>query len=450
VDIVRGPLNALGDDAAALSAPLGGWNGASDLVVGSSETCRARAHPRESQKEAGMAKRSKQRRSAGPARKGGGDKVEGRGFVAVQHPFSQMDPDVLRARLLENARLQAGAFQGRLDRLLTLFRAASPPDVIATLSGLGLQVGMASDGSNSRELMTKIEQHHVEMLQALMLTMPISQWGVAPPPPASVQRAIDDIQALALGFQQQRFVAVEDAQDVQQKTVLALSEKMRMHTQMVRNWGYYADVGKISRELYGALDEPLGAHHGFSATQLVDTGQAMVALLEQRLNVCWTGLRKTMRGRTPQRIVRGFYAQFPDAPGDAETLIAAMPKGCTREQAASLVLTLYCERLPSLMTMSPSDLAGEVDLEEVVIAKILSALALSPGALKEQAPERFFMDNPIWAAPLVALAGTYFCPMPQAIFSKIHEIMRRLCEAAGIQTALQSRRAAFLEAKTEV
>lgn len=395
-----------------------------------------------------MARRSRRRRPVERSKRTGAAKVEGRGYVAVRHPFSDLDPNLVRAKLLENARLQAAAFQGRLDRLLALLKRVSPTGVIANLSGLGLQVSMGSDGAAS-PLMKDIDQHHVELLQALMLTLPETEWGKEPPPAWAIQAAIDDIKALATGFQQQRFVAVEDAEGLQERTVLALSEKMRMHTQMVRNWGYYSDVGVIARELYGPLDEAIRAHHGFSASELLDTAAAMVSLLERRISERWGRLRKAMRGRTPQRVIRGFYAQFPDAPGDAEALIATMPPGCTREQAAGLMLTVYGQGLWSTMAIEAADLAETAGLDEALVGRVMDALALSPAALEGQSPERFFMDNPIWSAPLVRFDDAYFCPLPQAIFSKIHEIMRRLCELAGIQKALQARRANYLEDKTE-
>lgn len=395
-----------------------------------------------------MAK-SKRRHATKAAKAAKTPKVEGRGFVAVRSPFSGIDPALLRERLMVAAKQHATETPGRLNRFLELFRKVSPPDVIATLSAFGLQVGVAEDGSSSRNLSQTIQQHHLEILQALMLTLPISEWGAASPPPLDIQVAIDDIQALTMGFQHQRFVALEEAEDPQQRMVITLSEKIRMHTQMVRNWGYFSDVGAISRELYGALDEPLEAHHGFSASDLITVAQHLVALLEARMNVRWTGLRKTMRGRTPQRIIRGFYAQFPDAPGNAEALIDMMPRDVSREKAGSLVLTLYSQSLFPMMTLTSAEVAAAGDLDEAIVTRVMDALSLSPGALEGQAPERFFMDNPIWAAPLVRWGEGYFCALPQAIFSKIHDIMRRLANEASLQTALASRRATYLETKVE-
>ena len=396
-----------------------------------------------------MAKRFK-----GRGRTGGGQddaaKVKGRGFEVFRHPLSNLDPARLRAGLLHGARTHAEEFPGRLTALLALFRDVSPPHLVATLAAYGLQVGLSENGASSRELMQKIEQHHVELLQALMLTVPISEWGATPPQPLHVQVAIDTIQALAMGFQQRRLLAASEAEDIQQQTVIALSEKIRMHTQMVRNWGYYLDVGVISRELYGALDEPLKERHGFTAGELVGAGQALVTLLEARLNVRWTGLRKTMRGRTAQQIIRGFYKQFPDTPGSAEGVIDIMPAHCSREQAGAAMLALADTALMSTMTFTADELAAASGLDPQTADRVMNTLALDAGALCDQAPERFFMDNPVWAAPLMRIEpGAYFCPMPQAVFSKIHEIMRRLCDDAGALNALQSRRAAYLEAKVE-
>jgi hypothetical protein len=55
------------------------------------------------------------------------------------------------------------------------------------------------------------------------------------------------------------------------------------------------------------------------------------------------------------------------------------------------------------------------------------------------------MGNPIWRAPVIAIGQKFYCCIPQSIFSHIHDVMKALCESAGLKTALEERRAEYLE-----
>ena len=69
------------------------------------------------------------------------------------------------------------------------------------------------------------------------------------------------------------------------------------------------------------------------------------------------------------------------------------------------------------------------------------------GSLAGKDVEHFFMGNPIWTAPIIALGGNYFAAIPQIIFSHIHGVMRALFDAAGLKEKLEHRRAEYLEWK---
>jgi len=170
------------------------------------------------------------------------------GMQLFQHPFSRMDPEVLKAALLGVADQKIEEFPKLLDAILQLFREKYPPHILSVVAGYSLQSGVSQHGVGKR-LSSKIEQHHVEVLQALALMLPKEEWGQSPAAPGDMQSAFDTIDELADAFHYRRFKAMEEERDEQARAMLSLQERVRLHTQAVRNGGSYSQVIRISTEL---------------------------------------------------------------------------------------------------------------------------------------------------------------------------------------------------------
>ena len=166
-----------------------------------------------------------------------------------EHPFSRMDPEVVKAALVAVADRKIDEFPKLLDVILQLFREKYPPHILSVVAGYGLQAGVSRSGVRKR-LFSKIEQHHVEVLQALALMLPKEEWGQSPAGPGDMQNAFDTIDQLADAFHDRRYKAIEQERDEQARAMLFLQECLRLHTQAVRNWGSYSQVVRISTELY--------------------------------------------------------------------------------------------------------------------------------------------------------------------------------------------------------
>jgi hypothetical protein len=370
------------------------------------------------------------------------------GFKLYRHPLSNVEPAVVKAALLKMADRKIEEFPELLKTILQVLREKHPLDILAVLAGYGLQVRV-SDRGVEKLLTSELEQRHVELLQALLLTLPFAEWGELPAAPPDIQKAIDTIVELADAFRQRRFRALEGEADSQARTVLALQERLRLHTQIVRNWGYFSEVVQISSELYAPLDEPFRKAFGFGASDLITTGRHLVALLESRSNERFKWLKRVFREKTIPRLVRAYYKYHPRVEGDADEFLKRIPEGETREQVASILLAHANLSLAEIMTFTPGEVARQSGLSVEVTKRVLDALSLPAGGLREKNPEHLLMENPIWRSPVIEMGEAYFCPAPQSVFSHIHEVMRSLAEKAGLKEAIENRRAEYLEAKTK-
>lgn len=367
----------------------------------------------------------------------------------MRHPFSGVDPDALRAAILKDTERAAEDFPKSLAKIERILRSSYPPHVLATLSAYGLRVGVSAAGVTTKTLISGIEQHHIELLQALALRVPSAEWGVEPAASSDIQIVIDELKQLTHDFYRRRLGQVEAAKTPQDKAILALVEKLRMHTQAVRNWGYFNDVVRISKDLYAPLDERLRQFHGFGVVDTMAATEAAMAIVEERINGRWTALRKVFRARTPQRLVRQYFQHFPYVQGDPEAFIAAIPPGASREAVAARILAHSDIFLVPMLSVTAEEVTQRSGLSGEVVEKALAFLSLEPGALHESAAEHLFLDNPIWTAPFVNLKSHFLCAAPQVLFGYVHDVAAKLARLAGETGALEKRRAAFLESAVE-
>jgi hypothetical protein len=260
-----------------------------------------------------------------------------------------------------------------------------------------------------------------------------------------MRNAFDTINELANAFLFRRFKEMERERDEQARAVLLLQERLRVHTQAVRNWGSYSQVIRISAELYAPLDDLFREALGFSASDLISTGRNLVDLLEERSTARFRWLRRVFREQEIPRIMRAYFKNHPLVDGGPDEFMKIIPPGTTRAQLLPMLLSHADLLLVEMMRFTATEVAQPSGLPEDVVRRVLRALALSPGDLRGENPEHLFMGNPIWTAPIIALEGQYFCPIPQSIFSHISRIMHSLADKAGVLPELEERRAHYLE-----
>jgi hypothetical protein len=132
----------------------------------------------------------------------------------MRHPFSGVDPEVVKAALIEMGSKKTEEFPALVKSLLDRLRAKYPPHILAVIAYYGLQAGVSGKGVSDQSLIPAMEQHHIELLQALVLTIPVEEWGVEPATPGDIQQVIDTITELGNAFHQRRYRATETEGDV--------------------------------------------------------------------------------------------------------------------------------------------------------------------------------------------------------------------------------------------
>lgn len=356
------------------------------------------------------------------------------------------DHAAFKASVLDAAKANVAAFKPNAETLQAIFREHSPEGIMAAFAAYGLQVAVGPDGL--RKMSKDVEQFHAELLQALILTAPVEDWGVQPAFASVMQAVFDTMPPLATAVFHQRLLQREELGATDEGAVLDLQERIRLHTQAVRNWGYYTEVIRISRDLYAGLDTPMRDKLGFGPGDLITIAEALVRSLEARSSEHFKRLQRTFSGRNARQIIRLYYKNF-EIEGDPDALMSIIPPDAGVQGAMAAVFAHADLGLADMMIHTPDEIAELSGLDEAVVKAALDAIALKPGDLAETPVERLFLGNPVWSSPAIALRDAFFVPLPQIIFSHIHDIVRRLAESAGLKKGLADGRANYLEREVE-
>lgn len=351
----------------------------------------------------------------------------------------------LRTQALALARSQQDAFPQLIDRLLALMREVYPPHVIAVMAGWGLRGSVGAEGVSARSMIPGLEQHHVELFQALALTLRWDEWGREPAEMQQIQLAIDTTRALADAFFGRRLLATEVPLAPAAAALLALQERMRLHTQMVRNWGYYSDVLRICRGLYAPLDGAFRTHHGYSASDMISVIDAIVHVVDSQVQARHKTLRTIFRARSVRQLVRLFFERYPGVAGDPQAFLASLPAN-EPIQSVKLRLLSYADRWLTVCAVAPvAAVAERAGVEISIATAVMDRLSFEPGALVASESEHLFLANPVWMRPGIKTHTEYFFAFPQTAGSFIHHTLKAALEEAGLAEALADRRAAYLE-----
>ena len=350
--------------------------------------------------------------------------------------------------VLKSAREDVEKYPALLDKLFGVLKERMPESVLSTFSFYGTRATM-NDKGETRTLAKGIEQHHIELLQGIALTLPAAQWGEAPSTAEVMQIVFDIVPQISDTIFKRRLIAEADEVDDGQRALMALQEKIRLHTQVVRNWGYFSEVKLICRELYISLDSKLEVAAGYTFSDILDVSETVLTTIEQRGNDYMNALKRVLSARDTKTMVAGYFREFPDLVGNSEELLDVIPEGTSREGVMGFLMSHADLRHSEDMSVTAAEIAVMTGKEEERVDRILRMLSIPPGELADQKIEHMFLSNPVWARPGIALDGGYLFVMPQAIFSHINEIMWNVATSAKIENDLSDRRATYLENKTE-
>lgn len=330
-------------------------------------------------------------------------------FVGVDSALSGLTPDEQLA-LAKAAAAQAEDRFAASGKILTDTLAACDPLKILAAVGVHL-LHLQGEGRERATPELRINQHHLELLQAIALR--------APPPDQSDSRVATSVTTVLAALQENAEAfsmrslktRLDDPAIVDKRTTL---DQVKGDTQMVRGEFHAAQTERYLRALAERIDARFTAAYGISATALADLQIGLLSLLEGKINVWRRDVFRVTREGKPQRSIKAYVAAFePDREAEVRARIAA-----ARVPDVHIIPFLVEEAHLKLDEVYRFDLAEAralvpADVTEAALRKVLDAWSLSFGDLAEHPFDHLHLANPVWTKPFIRLPGDgWLCPSP--------------------------------------
>lgn len=390
------------------------------------------------------------RRLKKPMRKQTGvEQAKSDDMVFMKHPFSKLPREAVLKGLVEIGKTHRDEFPSRLNAVEAVLRSTDPLLTISMLATYGLwgsvdDSGHVSSGYKEEEF----NQSHVELAQALCLRIPRTGCSQEFPKPDTIQKMFDLLPELGEAFHLRRFAQLQEERSEENRAVMLIQEELRLHTQVVRNWGYLNRVAEITKRLCVPVNDMFLIAVGIHATSLIDLFTHLIRRHEHLENERREKLKTAFRETTVIGMLNEYHNTHPHLKNSIVEMVAfAEEQGITLEHMKYMLLSHSDLSLPDAYTVDAVTLASETGINESSIASVLNRLSISFGDLIDSNPEHFFLTNPVWTKPVIKLEhGKYFCAMPQVFFSFIFPILAKLLDGNdSAAKQYKKRRAEFLE-----
>ena len=361
--------------------------------------------------------------------------------------LSQEDRKRLITETGERARAE---FPKNLAQLQSLLKKYDPLVLMSIIARDAVIVPVGAEGITHTEPTGQISRQQAELLQALISATPGDDSHSLHPFANTIQEICDLLESATSHFPFSRFDAAQLSQTKEEQSIRAIMEKLRLHTQAVRNWGFYSQQVRIIRELYAPLDPLLEEKHGFSFSLLVDLFTVLTEETQNKINDWFERMHPVARIRNPVKLARAYHSMLGAPESEAQRMIEqAGVRQLSHSQVLSLCLSHYEGLIQYAYLIEPQELAQRLKCSHETVLRILRLFSLSRGELHEENIEFFFLNNPVWSKPVYRDDEDFYCFMPEIMFSFAFSNFDALIEDIAGER-LKERRSAYLEEKIEV
>lgn len=346
------------------------------------------------------------------------------------------------ARAHRNGQVAAETFDETLRELVeTIGRA----DAVEILSRAGFYLLIRSPSRPKQPREENFELSHLELIQALALTMP-----------RGLGKADTDypmITSKVLGLVGRNVASYPDRAERKMTGNVANDERTRL-LGLIQNWTltvrgarHEFQTRRYVFALAKIVDDSFCHHHGCTATSLVKATGRFYNLIEERLQLERAYFHRWVRKKSGIAMIRAFVGELDDIT-KAEILAAVMPYRYDRNHVTTLLINRFEQRLSGVFTLRYEDLVAETPQKERdALLPLLRELALCFGCIQKKELEYLHLDNPVRIQPFIELdPHTFFCAAPQTIGVHMGEILENLCKkSTSLKKKAEKARADLLE-----
>lgn len=352
----------------------------------------------------------------------------------LKHPFSELadTPEEWRA-----------IFNNSLRSIRTFLAGHDGVEILAKCVQQAM-AGLASRKENPRWVLEKyepfelIEPAELEVIQSLFL-MQTSPRRSVPASPGSIHRFLPEIPKCTYAFS--RMQPIRYADNPEREFVIS---KIRLHTMLHRNLFVKEDCESIVHSIFRDIDGLTVKELGFAFSEIFAALIALAAKIEQRLNEYMDKAREGLQAKTEAEALKSieFFCAVSPVAKRAWDKCRGRCSTLDHFRWGAFQLSELCHAWPyRLDTGELSRIFGEAAVS------FFKSISLRPGELASANAEHFFMNNPVWRRPFIALdEQTLSLPLPSLFYGFPFQIFEQfLAGRPELEQAYASARARFLE-----
>jgi len=334
-----------------------------------------------------------------------------------EDPFEGMSGPERATAIAEFAKAHSETFSRSLERLKEICR---PYNLFQLLAHFAYYDQIVVDAEKDDAVYQPAEQSGTELLQALVLQESEDDLSFqldTPPPIKVLLEANRLLRGITMSFAFKRYGSLTGAT----KRERGLSETVRSYTAVARNEGFPSQIRRTMTELVAPLDSAFKKKRGLKLTCLAAMLWNAAELVGKRINDDFQQRRAILGLKNPTAIVEEFLkVNCPDQV-TAETFRAGMSRAnMSRREIQLYLTTLWDTANFKLFWLSIEDWIAcyPEQIERTHIEWVLSLWSLSLGSLEAENPEDFFLENPVWAKPIINIgAGQFLLAIPGLVQS---------------------------------
>lgn len=368
----------------------------------------------------------------------------------TRHPLSDVPREQLASALGEFARKAMSELPKTQEKLVTLLTKCELQYFLSNMALYSLYAGITDDGKivKRKETSGRLEQFHLEFAQAAYLTIPPHNLELFQAHPKDVQAIADTLIEIFEKYRASRFVQLGNAKDETERQLLALQERIRLHTLSVRNWGYYQPAIRLINDLYSPLDDVCRRLVGLTATDIVKVFDNILRSSEILAGKFRERLYAAISKQSKRQMIQEYCRQFGIPDDEARRLLALTVRNkWSRENVLAVLLSHSGTTVREIFRFSSDEIASLIDRTTDEVERAFELLHIPYGGLSDTPLERIFLGNPVWDRPLIkGPDGKYFCSFPQLFPAFSFHIFDRLFSLENETKKLHAkRRANYLE-----
>jgi hypothetical protein len=343
--------------------------------------------------------------------------------------------DTLRELFAGVGRDAEAKYQETRDRLLNVLTTNDAVQILASLAHLFVLVKTPRRAKRNDD--KEIEQHHLELAQALALTRPLAKNPPAGRLADRVQQVIDLLLTNGEAALLRRLAVMPSARGERRKAFLL--EQMRAHTQVIRGALYVDQTYRYLQLVLDRIDGSFLSLYGVTASTVVQVLRALIELIEGRLNALAARQARFFRKKKPADVAGEFVGAFPEFGVSKDDVLTRFTEaGIPPDHLRHMLVELTCVMLAECFTLSDEDLSNVCPAGSDIsaIRRVIDQWSLSFNDLAGQNLDHLYLNNPVWRKPFIHLEdGRVFWPTPNISLTFAFEMFELLINPHQVLSA---------------